>query len=44
MSMEEEVIHLEERNAELRLRVAELETLTQTMREAVVDAMRHGAT
>jgi len=42
MGMEEEVVYLEEKNARLRQRVVELERLTQTVRAAVVDAMRQG--
>lgn len=40
MSMEEEVCQLEQRNARLRQRVAELEKLTQFMKSAVIDALR----
>ena len=44
MGMEEEVVYLEEKNARLKQHVVELERLTQTMRAAVVDAMRQAST
>jgi len=40
VNMEEEVVQLEQKNARLRQRVAELEKLTKFMKSAVVDAIR----
>lgn len=42
VNMEEEVVHLEQVNANLRQRVAELERLTSVMKSALVDAIRQG--